>query len=342
MVGDCPSELLQVALCCCQIDPRTRPSFREAIKHFQSLLGKYPSRPRPVPDGSPYIGARTERVSEAKNETAFEKDGRPLSPAMLTPNRYACEPSDAAAKPEKRRLSWIGGRYHFFHAKTDDLLETTPGKLKQFFHRVLRTQRHKQELHLNSGKEHKVKHRTKKRSVSELKAFTSLEEPLATGAAALKRASFSDMARCESSPRETSSFGSQLRVPSPLPGSLSSSESESASPRIAPRAGDAHSGAPVAVHIDGPLPSSNSEDEVADLVDGLRYLRRHSTPGHPEGEGEDGGHFVRQNRSASCRGSHAAPNCLSPASAIPGGTKSKGRKSPFAFFRRSGRHKFTE
>ena len=68
---------------------------------------------------------------------------------------------------EKRRQSWIAGRYKLFNTATDDLLKNTPSKLKSFFHRVLRVQ-----THFDPSKQKKVKDGPKQRSASQLKSFS--------------------------------------------------------------------------------------------------------------------------------------------------------------------------
>ena len=68
---------------------------------------------------------------------------------------------------EKRRQSWIAGRYKLFNTATDDLLKNTPSKLKRFFHLVLRVQ-----THFAPSKQKKVKDGPKQRSASQLKSFS--------------------------------------------------------------------------------------------------------------------------------------------------------------------------
>lgn len=310
----------------------------------------YPSRPnlsRTTDPGEPGTG-EIPVFKEKLVRTGSENDGRSSSANLLSPASYVSpEISRSAAKPtEKRRGSWMGGRYKLFSMKTDDLLENTPGKLKQFFHRVLRIQSHKHQMHVTPAKTKKSRETSKKRSMSELKSFSAKEELVVLDIGDHKRASFSGVIHCDSS-AQTSAHVSELSLPSPRSDEASLSGSESLSPRSISRASfcsDSHSGNPASStsHDHSQSPTSfNSDDEVADLVDGCLSLRRHSTEEPPPTEELVA---ARDKRSLSyaegVRSSH--PSHVSPAMANTRGTKAKGRKSPFSFLKRGTKHKGTE
>ena len=88
----------------------------------------------------------------------------PNPPAIIVSAETSPQLNFRAA--ERRRQSWIAGRYKMFNMATDDLLKNTPSKLKSFFHRALRIQ-----SHFDPGKHKKVKDSTKQRSVSHLKRY---------------------------------------------------------------------------------------------------------------------------------------------------------------------------
>ena len=72
-----------------------------------------------------------------------------------------------ARSAEKRRQSWIAGRYKLFNTATDDLVRNTPSKLKSFFHRVLHVQ-----THFDPSKHKKIRDSAKQRSASQLKSYS--------------------------------------------------------------------------------------------------------------------------------------------------------------------------
>lgn len=66
----------------------------------------------------------------------------------------------------KKRTSSFLGKYKLFHSTTDDLLKTTPGKLKSFFNNIL----HYREMHVRLRKKKKSKEeRNRQSSSSDLK-----------------------------------------------------------------------------------------------------------------------------------------------------------------------------
>ncbi|PFX21560.1 Dual specificity testis-specific protein kinase 2 [Stylophora pistillata] len=166
MTGDCPYEFLQTALWCCQMCPRSRPKFAVTAKHLEFILEGYTKRPElnKAIETSP----STEEI-KYENETAAVADHE-ISPESSPPAIIVStdEISPVAIRSnERRRQSWIAGRYKLFNTGTDDLLKNTPGKLKSFFHRVLRLQ-----THYDPSKQKKSKENSKSRSASQLKSFS--------------------------------------------------------------------------------------------------------------------------------------------------------------------------
>lgn len=140
MVGDCPIEFLHTAICCCQMDPRSRPSFSATVKHLEAILLGYP--PRPELHSKEPIGIITnieypiEYPSNSTNSST-STCGSTTSNPLLTPTSKESSHRHRSNSDNKRRLSWISGRYKLFHSGTDDLLKHTPAKLMGFFKNVL-------------------------------------------------------------------------------------------------------------------------------------------------------------------------------------------------------------
>lgn len=184
MTGDCPNEFLQMALCCCQIEPSTRPTFAEASKHLEFILGGYEGRPEideavntPAPEprithSAPPPTKGNEQEYGSEESGAVMKTNElplPITSAVIV-SAETSPPLNIRSAQEKRRQSWIAGRYKMFNMTTDDLLKNTPGKLKSFFHRALRIH-----THFDPAKQKKLKEVTKQRSTSHLKRYNAMD-----------------------------------------------------------------------------------------------------------------------------------------------------------------------
>lgn len=133
MVGDCPIEFLHTAVCCCQMEPQARPSFAATVKHLEVILIDYPRRPE-----FPLESICLRDVSEshtATDTTCSSSSSSSLSPAHILKEENGHR--QRTNSENKRRMSWISGRYKLFHSATDDLLKSTPAKLMGFFKNVL-------------------------------------------------------------------------------------------------------------------------------------------------------------------------------------------------------------
>lgn len=166
MTGDCPYEFLQTALWCCQMCPRSRPKFAVTAKHLEFVLEGYTKRPElnkaiETSPSTEEIKYENETAAVADHETSPES-----SPPAIIVSTDEISPV-AIRSNERRRQSWIAGRYKLFNTGTDDLLKNTPGKLKSFFHRVLRLQ-----THYDPSKQKKSKENSKSKSASQLKSFS--------------------------------------------------------------------------------------------------------------------------------------------------------------------------
>lgn len=135
MVSDCPIEFLHTAICCCQMDPKSRPSFSATVKHLDTILLGYPPRPE-LP--------RTTTVCIEKDlsvEYCWDNNNSSSSTCSSITGNQLLTPTTSKDNhikhDNKRRLSWISGRYKLFHSATDDLLKHTPAKLMGFFKNVL-------------------------------------------------------------------------------------------------------------------------------------------------------------------------------------------------------------
>ena len=141
MVGDCPMEFLHTAVCCCQMDPHTRPSFAATVKQLELILIDYPRRPD-IPS-EPLIGDNV--IDSHTTDTVCESDSwsrntsSSSSSSLLSPGYILKDGSchrHRSNSENKRRLSWIS-RHKLFNSATDDLLKSTPAKLMGFFKNVL-------------------------------------------------------------------------------------------------------------------------------------------------------------------------------------------------------------
>lgn len=184
MTGDCPNEFLQTALCCCQMEPRTRPTFIETSKHLEFILVGHNLRPEieeamNTPVTEPRLPLSAEQLSPSLsgenkrgNNSVISgdittSDSSPLaSPPAIIVSAEASPPLNVRSA-EKRRQSWIIGRYKMFNVATDDLLKNTPGKLKRFFHRAIRTQ-----THFHPAKQKKVRDGCNHSSATHLKTYS--------------------------------------------------------------------------------------------------------------------------------------------------------------------------
>ena len=150
-----------------QVEPSSRPTFVETGKHLEYILvGTEPFRPllSEAIDSRPPRISTEENICQPENKLELEpeesrrgeevEDDIAISPELLPPAIIvSTEASPSMVRSaEKRRQSWIAGRYKLFNAATDDLLKNTPSKLKSFFHRVLRVQ-----THFDPSKQKKVK-----------------------------------------------------------------------------------------------------------------------------------------------------------------------------------------
>ena len=168
------------------MEPSSRPTFVETAKHLEYIhVGTRPFRPlisEAMESSPPQTPTSTEQsVCQPDNELEVdpEKDWRggegvediATSPELVPPAIIvSTETSPAIVRSaEKRRQSWIPGRYKLFNTATDDLLRNTPSKLKSFFHRVLRVQ-----THFDPSKQKKVKDGAKQRSASQLKSYSMI------------------------------------------------------------------------------------------------------------------------------------------------------------------------
>lgn len=143
MVGDCPIEFLKGAVCCCQMEPQTRPSFAATVKHLELILIDYPQRPAiPLEPllGEDDIESHTIDTTSV-NSTNWSSSTSSSSSSLLSPgcneNVHDHGHRRRSNSENKRRMSWISGRYKLFHSETDDLLKSTPSKLMGFFKNVL-------------------------------------------------------------------------------------------------------------------------------------------------------------------------------------------------------------
>lgn len=169
-----------------QVEPSSRPTFVETAKHLEFVLvGTKPFRPllsEAMDSRPPQTPASTEQniyQPDNKLELDPEKGRRggeveediTTSPELVPPAIIvSTETSPSMVRSaEKRRQSWIAGRYKLFNTATDDLLKNTPSKLKSFFHRVLRVQ-----THFDPSRQKKVKDGAKQRSASQLRSYSTL------------------------------------------------------------------------------------------------------------------------------------------------------------------------
>ena len=163
--------------CSSQMSPTARPTFEETTKHLEFILGEYRRRPEfdeAINVNPPETTPSTEKTCPPFKEIQRENGTAAVADCATSPESSppAIIVSTDETSPvtirshEKRRHSWIAGRYKLFNTATDDLLKNTPGKLKSFFHRVLRVQ-----THYDPSKQKKSKECFKSRSVSQLKSF---------------------------------------------------------------------------------------------------------------------------------------------------------------------------
>ena len=167
-----------------QVEPSSRPTFVETAKHLEYILvGTEPFRPllSEAMDSRPPRISAEQTICLPDNKLELEpeecrkggevEDDIATSPELVPPAIIvSTETSPIMVRSvEKRRQSWIAGRYKLFNTATDDLVKNTPSKLKSFFHRVLRVQ-----THFDPSKQKKVKDGPKQRSASQLKSFSVL------------------------------------------------------------------------------------------------------------------------------------------------------------------------
>lgn len=165
------------------MEPSSRPTFVETAKHLEYILvGTRPFRPvidEAVDALPPKTQSPRQNICQSIEENKHEIDPKKdfvegakdikaistLSPPAIIVSTDTSPGIDRSA--EKRRQSWIAGRYKLFNTATDDLLSNTPSKLKSFFHRVLRVQ-----THFDPSKHKKVRESSKQRSASQLKSYS--------------------------------------------------------------------------------------------------------------------------------------------------------------------------
>ena len=167
-----------------QMEPRTRPTFIETSKHLEFILVGHNLRPEieeamNTPVTEPRLPLSAEQLSPSLsgenkrgNNSVISgdittSDSSPLaSPPAIIVSAEASPPLNVRSA-EKRRQSWIIGRYKMFNVGTDDLLKNTPGKLKSFFHRAIRTQ-----THFHPAKQKKVRDGCNHSSATHLKTYS--------------------------------------------------------------------------------------------------------------------------------------------------------------------------
>lgn len=160
------------------MDPGERPTFAVTFKHLEFLLEDYKPRPKledamSEPAKEPLFPLSAEQqapslTSENKQEhihVTFDSPPLPNPPAVMV--SAETPPALGVRSTEKRRQSWIAERYKLFNMATEDLLKNTPGKLKSFFQRAIRTH-----AHFDPSKQKKVRDNCHQKSSSQLKSFS--------------------------------------------------------------------------------------------------------------------------------------------------------------------------
>ncbi|XP_001638200.2 serine/threonine-protein kinase GIN4 [Nematostella vectensis] len=173
MVGDCPIEFVHTAICCCQMDPKSRPSFMSTVKHLDLVLLQYPRRPD-VPWDQAIPPPMLDDVESNNNLNAHIQLTSPrlVTPAVLPPEGEFRTRSHT----DYRRRSWIASRYKLFHAATEELLKNTPSKLMGFFRNVIGIRN--KEMSISKGKkkdESESARRRRAQSSSVLPKFSSVD-----------------------------------------------------------------------------------------------------------------------------------------------------------------------
>ncbi|XP_028404538.1 vascular endothelial growth factor receptor 3-like [Dendronephthya gigantea] len=183
-VQGCPPEFLQLAVCCCQVDPQSRPPFEvtakflDYIRQFEIIIGsptvliqdtrncgqrmsaniedwiidskkslETPIKNIPTCDEDCVCENGTSTITNGGSTDGPKTDDENKSNVDLTPCR--------TRHSNKRHSFFAGLRYKYFkpHVDTEDLVKNTPSKLAGFFNRVLHAQ-----------KKHKFDGRKKRRS----------------------------------------------------------------------------------------------------------------------------------------------------------------------------------
>lgn len=159
-------------LYCHQLDPHARPEFAAVVKILDLILSCHTRRPSfeectdqeliISPKSSNSLTTETEhRNNNHHHNDVDAKDKITNNAPMIVVSQ---EQNSSHHKPlNKKRTSSFIGKYKLFHSATDDLLKTTPGKLKSFFNHVL----HFREMH--GGRKKKAKEEKKRQSSSESK-----------------------------------------------------------------------------------------------------------------------------------------------------------------------------
>lgn len=142
MVSDCPIEFLHTAVCCCQMDPQSRPTFSATVKHLEAILLGFPRRPELSCENATMKNIVNTSVDKPIENT-FTNNNHISPSASICSDSHLLTPTSKDSShrhrtnSENRRRSWISGRYKLFHSATDDLLKQTPAKLMGFFKNVL-------------------------------------------------------------------------------------------------------------------------------------------------------------------------------------------------------------
>jgi hypothetical protein len=139
------------------MDPHTRPTFPATLKHLEVILIDFPQRPdiplEPLPGENPIESYTRDDISINSNNWSSSTSSS--SSSLLSPS-YGLKDEHShrhrSNSENKRRISWISGRYKLFHSATDDLLKNTPAKLMGFFKNVLGVRSKDLNIHIKGRK----------------------------------------------------------------------------------------------------------------------------------------------------------------------------------------------
>lgn len=343
------------------MEPSSRPTFVETAKHLEYILvGTKPFRPdvdqaiHALPPKTPQSTEQSicQLTKNNKHEIDPEQDtiesakDIKTSPTLVPPAIIVSTDASPGMvrSAEKRRQSWIAGRYKLFNTATDDLLSNTPSKLKSFFHRVLRVQTHfdpsKQKKLRDSGKHSRSASQLKSYSVitsqdeGDVVTFVENREEAGSGAPNPSSTDSRGFLRRKSSERDLpSDAGSQEdsvdgsitplspHSGSPLSQTLPSTPDQATSPKLLDVSQSCHS----------PQNPGESDTPMSKLSDNSNRPRCKSTP-----VCNDLSPGKLSRRTASHRECEMNNAVHSPPDVHDETRKIKNRKSPFWFLRRKG------